>query len=201
MSKGWHIATRLLIAVRSRCYQYFIGWETVVLTEFLQTEKDAIVDAWIDLIIAGYPAQSSHFLKEESDRFRNPVGFTIGAEANKLFTALLDNADESQLKASLDSIIKIRTVQDFSAAQAVHFIFLLKDAVRKTLSENGNKEVPFDELLAFESRIDRLALLAFDSYMQCRDRISEIRIQEIKRKSRFLLKRLHLQEESIWQEE
>ncbi len=171
-----------------------------MLTEFLQREQAAIVDTWVDLIISGYPAQSSHFLKEESDRFRNPVGFTIGSEANKLFAALVDNNDESRLRASIDSIIKIRTVQDFTAAQAVHFIFLLKDALRKTLSEKGKEEVPIDELLAFESRVDRLALLAFDSYMHCRDRINEIRIQEMKRKSRFLLKRLHIQEESIWQE-
>jgi hypothetical protein len=35
-----------------------------------------------------------------------------------------------------------------------------------------------DEWLKFQSQIDALALQAFDAYMECREKISEIRINQ-----------------------
>ena len=34
--------------------------------------------------------------------------------------------------------------------------------------------------MKFESRIDKLAFLAFDIYMKCREKVYEIRVNEIK---------------------
>lgn len=174
--------------------------KVIMLIGFLTQEKTAIVEAWVRLIISSYPAQSSRFLIDESDQFSNPVGHTIITEAKTIFEYLLTNADNSQLAASLDNIIRIRTVQDFSAAQAVGFVFSLKDAIHAVMSEKKYDNISITELMEFESRIDKLALLAFDSYMQCRDRINEIRVNEIKRKSHFLFERLNMNSESLWQE-
>ena len=47
----------------------------------------------------------------------------------------------------------------------------------------------FDELTAFENRIDHLSLLAFDLYVGCREKIYEIKANEVKRKYFKLLDR------------
>jgi hypothetical protein len=41
-----------------------------------------------------------------------------------------------------------------------------------------------EELSALETRIDRLALLAFDCYMKCREKIYEIRLGELRRRAK-----------------
>jgi hypothetical protein len=48
------------------------------------------------------------------------------------------------------------------------------------------------ELQAFENRIDDIALLAFDIYSQCRQKIYEIRVNEVKNQLGRLLKRANL---------
>ena len=53
--------------------------------------------------------------------------------------------------------------EDFTAAQAVAFVFLLKRILRDP---------------ARDERIDALALRAFDLYMQCREKIWEIKAKQ-----------------------
>jgi hypothetical protein len=62
----------------------------------------------------------------------------------------------------------------------VGFIFLLKRAIGETLKNEICKESVMDEWLKFQSRIDELALCAFDIYMGCREKICEIRINQAK---------------------
>ena len=89
-----------------------------------------------------------------------------------------------------NSIIRIRSIQDFTASQAVAFTFKLKDVIREELAGKMQGR-PADaqsrlreELHAFETRIDELSLLAFDVYMKCREKLYEIRTNEIKKRSR-----------------
>ena len=42
-------------------------------------------------------------------------------------------------------------------------------------------------MLALESQIDDFALIAFDVYMKCRNKIHEIQINEIRKRGRGLL--------------
>jgi hypothetical protein len=91
---------------------------------------------------------------------------------------------------SVDNIVKIRAVQDFEPSQAVAIIFVLKHAVRSVLKAHVGDTEKFRALLDFESRIDRLGLATFDSYVQCREKIHEIRIKEIKNRSAMLLERM-----------
>jgi len=56
------------------------------------------------------------------------------------------------------------------------------------------------ELQAFENRIDNIALLAFDIRSQCRQKIYEIRVNEVKNQLSRLLKRANLTSEIPEQE-
>jgi hypothetical protein len=174
-----------------------------MVTKLLVQEKDVILKNWIRLIIESYPAESLHFLQDNSDRFRNPVGHTIAVETELLFDKLfIDHIDDdADITVALDNIIKIRSVQDFSASEAVGFVFALKQVIRETLSQKGWEQIPTEELLKLESRIDRLALKAFDRYALCQERIYKIKVNEFKRRSNRLLQRTQMFDESVWQEE
>jgi hypothetical protein len=88
----------------------------------------------------------------------------------------------------LDSILKIRSVQDFSPSKAVGFVFLLKRAIGETLKSELCKEPVFDEWLKLQSRIDDLALQAFDIYMGCREKICEIRVDRARAEKEMAFK-------------
>ena len=149
--------------------------------EYLLSQKRApILDRWLQLILETYHADTSQFLKQEKDRFVNPVGYTISQEIEILYDELLHGMDFGKLSTSLANIIRIRSVQDFYPSQAIAFVLLLKKAIREELEKEIRENQLFEELLRFESRVDELALLAFDIYTKCRDKVYEIRVNEIK---------------------
>lgn len=139
----------------------------------------SVLSRWNRLILETYPEDTSRFLQDEKDRFVNPVGYAISQETKVIFGELLHGMDAEKLTCSLDEIIRIRTVQDFSPSQAVGFVFLLKQAVREELAGNKTENGYYAELLDIEARIDKLALLAFDVHTKCREKVCEIRMNEV----------------------
>ncbi len=162
----------------------------MVLEHLLSQKRAAILERWFGLILDTYPADSSGFFKQEKDRFVNPVGYTISQETEALYDELLKEMNPATLYASLDNIIRIRSVQDFSPYQAIAFVFLLKKAVREELESEIRENQLFEELLKFESRIDELALLAADIYVRCREQIYEMRVNEVKAERERIFKLL-----------
>ena len=148
------------------------------------------MERWFQLVLGTYPADTSRFLKQEKDRFINPVGYAISQEIEALYDELLQGMNSDKLAACLDNIIRIRAVQDFSPSQTIAFIFLLKKAIREELASEITENQVFEELLKFESRIDKLVLLAFDIYMKCREKVFEIRVNEAKAERERVLKLL-----------
>lgn len=154
-----------------------------MIKELLIKKKSSIVDRWIKSIYATYSPESSNFLNLQKDRFSNPVGFIISNNAERIFDEFINNNDYEKIKLSLKEIIKIRAVQDFSPAQATGFILTLKEAIYGELEHEIKNEKIYDEYIQIESGIDRLALVAFDLYMEAREKIFQIRVNEIKSKS------------------
>ena len=165
------------------------------LESLLTQKKAAVLERWRDLIVQTYPADASEFLKREKDRFNNPVGYTIASGTEGIYDALLEGSASNVLSSTVDSIIKIRAVQDFSPSRAVAFVFLLKKAVREQLAAEMRENGFSEQLLAFESKIDELALLTFDSYMRCREKIHDIRVNEIRNGTFKLRERINLADE------
>ena len=147
--------------------------------EQLELKSASILRKWSQLILDTYPADTANFLKHERDRFINPVGCVISQEIKTIYDELLHGVKLEKLTASLDEIIRIRSVQDFSPSQATGFIFMLKQAVREELASEIAGNPTSKGLLDFESRIDGLALLAFDIYTKCREKVCEIRVNEV----------------------
>jgi hypothetical protein len=163
----------------------------VVLKELLKRHQDSILEKWVQLTIETYPAESLDFLKNVKDRFQNPVGHTLHQEIAVLFEALVDGMDPQDLALSLDRIVRIRSVQDFPPAQAVAFVFLLKNIIREEFLDLILQGELLDELLEFESKIDGLVLAAFDNYVKCKIEIFEIRARDAHRRTEKLVERIN----------
>ncbi len=160
--------------------------------DLLVREKKAIVDKWKKLLVDTYPPETQIFLRTQKNQFANPLGNTIDEGVEGLYDALLrqnDAGSGDRFSEFLDRIIRIRAVQGYAPSTAVSFIFLLKTAVREVLGGVIRKEGLYDELLTLERRIDDLALLSFNIYMQCRETIFEIRTHEIRNRNSRLIER------------
>ena len=148
----------------------------------LTDRKKDIVGKWVELILGTY--ESAEFFKTQKDRMANPVGVNVAEGLRKIFDLLLEEAEPASLSEPLDQVIRIRAVQDFSPSQAVSFMFVLKDVIRKELAK---EDIAFpEELDAFEARIDQTVLQAFDIYMACRERLFQIRLRELQKGTHIL---------------
>jgi hypothetical protein len=163
------------------------------LEDLLKQKASHIRKRWLDLILETYPADSQRFFREQKDRFANPVGTTLSREVESLYHELLHGMDPERLNSSLEEIIRIRAIQDFSPSKAMSFIFLLKKVLREELDKEI-KESPAasQELLTLESSLDEMALRGFDLYMRCREKIYEIRAKETKNQVSRLLQKAGL---------
>ncbi len=159
----------------------------------LIAKKSAIVKKWFDAVADTYPDNTSSFLKKQKAQFTNPVGYTLTEGLEGLFEALLKGIIPDTVSIFLDSIIRIRAIQEFTPSEAVSFIFLLKKIVRQEL---GNEVVQQqrlnEELAAFDSSIDDLALYSFDIYMKCREKIYELKANEARNMTFRLLQQAKL---------
>jgi hypothetical protein len=145
----------------------------------LLQKRTPIIRRWFDLILEAYPSDTANFLKEEQDRFANPAGYIISRGLETLFDELTRETDSANVITTLDSIIRIRAVQDFNTFQALTFVFLLKKAMREELEGEMKAGEVFFDYLSFESRIDSLSLFAFDIYVKAREEVYRARVREI----------------------
>ena len=145
----------------------------------MPTDK-AILEQWLARALESYSAETAHFLATEKDPFRNPVGQTLRANLAVLLEEVLGDGsaaapvmDSARVRSALENIARIRAVQDATASEAVGFVFLLRPIVRQRIPEH-------DPALLHE-RIDRLALMAVEEYVRCRELLAELRVQESQR--------------------
>jgi hypothetical protein len=150
-----------------------------MLDDLLERRREAILEGWRSRIFDTYPADTARFMKSAADRFANPVGHVLSSGIKELYAELLAGCDSERFFSILDGILRIRSVQDFTPREAVGFVFLLKDVVRETLANEIRDGSLHGELRSFEDRVDRLALMAFETYTCCREDLYNIRIRSI----------------------
>ncbi len=151
---------------------------SVKLADILTEKREEIISLWVEAVLSTYPETA--FLRTNRDPFTNPVGNMIKEAAQGLFSAVVgETVDTDAVKKALDRFIKIRAVQTFTPSQSVGVIFLLKPILRKTIAQLVPQS-SLGDYLDLESRVDTLALLAFDLYMKDREKLADIRIKEIR---------------------
>jgi hypothetical protein len=149
--------------------------------EWLKSKKTSIIDNWFDQAINAYAPDTGIFYKNQKDTFANPVGSTAEKALNELFDALLANDRTESVAGIIDPLIRIRAVQNLSPAKAVEFLFSLKKIVREALPKNINRAY-IEDLYLLEQRIDQMALVGFDVYVKCREKIYDLKSNEERNK-------------------
>jgi hypothetical protein len=155
------------------------------LKTLLQQQKELILERALKQTTSRYPEEASRLIEDGGDRFQNPMGFTLRLGMKVILDGILAESDPAQLHTYLDSIIRIRAVQDFSPSDAVFFLTALKESLRQEAEVLVGKEEapggsPLKEWLDLEKRMDALFCNGFDIYMECREKVYQIRLEEMR---------------------
>ncbi|MCP4899245.1 MAG: hypothetical protein GY906_19955 [bacterium] len=158
-----------------------------MLKSVFSQHRDTLLERWTQRILDGYPDETAKFLSKQKDQFANPVGSGLRSEVGQIFDGIVNQDDPEVLLESLDRVIRVRAVQDFSPAGAVAFILELKPLAREVVGEEEHRAV----LEEFDCAVDRVLLAAFDVYSRCREQMFEIRVDAIRRQSITVIERLN----------
>ncbi len=162
------------------------------LEQILEKRKSTILARWFDLILETYPPDTRQFLKKNKNRFSNPVSHEISRGIEGVFAEILSGGSSDEVSPFLDKVIRIRAVQDSSPSQALGFIFELKKLVREELADIIDERHFSEDLSKFERKVDELGLLSLDLYMKCREKLYELRVNEVKNRVGRLIERANM---------
>jgi hypothetical protein len=159
------------------------------LVPFLSAKSPAILEKWLDILLGSYFPETAQFLKKEKDPFSNPVAHQLTRGLTDLLAVLVEDKDVEAARTALDEIIRVLALQEKAPSQALAFIFHLKQVLREELAAELQDLTLAPEMVDLESRIDGLALLGFDGYMQRREKLCELKVNEVKARVSGLLRR------------
>ncbi len=148
------------------------------LAEAFRNHRNKIVEQWVDYTLSTY--SSSNFFRKEGNQFANPIGGVIREALDALFLLLAKNAEPEEFVAPIQKIMRIRAIQDFAPSQAVSPIHAVKHITRDILVADKERSHLVNELYDFEFAVDMAVLAAFDLYMEDRERLYNVRMQEIR---------------------
>ncbi len=164
----------------------------MTLKELVREKQKPILKKWYNLILDTYPREAAAFFRKNRDRFENPVGARISEGIEGILEQLVGENDPEKLSQAIDLIVRVRAVQDFSPSEAVKFFLLLKQAIREVLAKELEEPKVLQEFLKLSEEIDLIGLKAFDIYMDCRERLYHLKVEEWKRKLYMLLRRANM---------
>ncbi len=162
------------------------------LKKCLMEKKSPILTSWNEIVLTVPEGGAPDFLEKQEALVADATGSTIPQGLEGLFSALLQGVMQDDAKRFLDCMIRIRAAQNIRASQAVAFILALKNVVRKELGPSLEDPGVAEELAAWESVVDEMALFAFDLYVESREVVLERRADEEKKETLSLLKKAKL---------
>jgi hypothetical protein len=163
----------------------------VRLDDLMRARKDAVVQRWVREVLAAYPEDAAALFQREQDPFANPLGHSMREGIGGLLDAVVGDMDPDKLRKHLDSIIRIRAVQQFAPSQALSFLFTLKPILGDVFPEAKADLGLARGLEMIDNRIDQVALMAFDLYTECREEVSKLRINEVKRQVTWVIEKMN----------
>lgn len=149
--------------------------------DILRTHKKDVTAKWVESVFATYPLETTGFLRTKNDPFTNPVAHMTREAAGILYDAMIgEEVEPEQVKGAIERFVKLRAVQKFSPGQSMAVFYVMKPILREAALAEMRDKGQLDFYLAAESRLDTLALLAFDIYMRARETLADSRIKEIR---------------------
>lgn len=160
--------------------------------ELLTDRKHELAQKWGDLLLGTYPEETQAIWKGKKNKFSNPIGTAIEEGTVTLFDLLLEWDDADRIKSEMEHLVKIRAIQNYEPSKAISFIYLLKKMLREEFMDELEAQGQLVELLKFETRVDNMALMAFDVYAKTRETVFESRVKEVKNAQYNLLRRANM---------
>ncbi len=146
-----------------------------------EQKKAHVINQWVESIFNSYPLQTTGFLRSKQDQFGNPVGEITTTIAHYLYDAAVgEHILADRLQTALERFVKLRSVQDFVPSQGIGVLYTFKQIFRAEFLPHFAQAGKVDDYLEAESRIDTLALMSLDIYVQTRETLAEQRIKEIR---------------------
>jgi len=151
----------------------------------LAQRRTALTKRWIDAVLNTYSEDAASFMRRQKNAFANPGGHLVRECIPVLIDALEQGVERDKVEPPLEGLLKLRALQDFTPSQAVQFLFTVKTILREELDfAPGASE--WDTL---DTRVDALALVGFDVYMRCREKVYEVRYNQLKKLNHVMLER------------
>ncbi len=167
------------------------------LVPLLSAKSPAISEKWLNTVLGLYPAETALFLKKEKDQFTNPIAHQLARGLREILAVLAEDQGAEAAAAALDEVIRVLALQELPPSQALAFVFYLKHIVREELAQELGDPSLAPEMTELEARIDGLALLGFDGYMQRREKLCELKVNEVKSRVSGLLRRAGIEITSL----
>lgn len=156
-----------------------------MLDRILSENEEAIAKTWVGMVASTYAGETASFLIRERDPFANPMGDVIRKAAPLLVKALGTESPGPEAIDYLDRLLRLRSLQDWTAGEAVGIVHRLRTAVLKQVGDRLDR----DALIELAERVDALSLKAFEVFTSCREQLYEVRLHERDRHHASLLRR------------
>lgn len=150
------------------------------LYKLLNKKKPQILSKWQPVALS-YANNAPVIAQKNKGRFSDPMSYVIIKNTEEILNWVIKAEKNMDLVIPLDEICKIKAIQDLKPREALSFIFFLKQIIREEIEDQSKINDWAVELWELDKRIDEVGLLAFDIYSECRTRIYDLRVNEIKR--------------------
>jgi|GEM_PF-2515127 len=165
------------------------------LTDIILEKRECVLSLWQ---AAALP-QDRGFSSKAGAQAGSPLAYALPTsqvlhgETASLFEWVMSDTDSVLARKHLREICKVKAVEAQGPSEALGFILELKEIFRLVLAGTDAEQAlhasPLDTcqmsrqkmLNDLDKRIDQLLLLAFDEYMEWRERIMNIKIEESQR--------------------
>jgi len=139
--------------------------------------RAAIVQQWLDLATRDTRPQVARTPTGPRDQFDDPCGHLARACVEAMVDALDNGVNRCILDPPMEGFVKILALQERSPSEALAFVFSIRPVLRQELG----LEPTCPEWHELVARVDSIALVAFDIYMRCREKVYSARFNQIQR--------------------
>lgn len=139
---------------------------------FLEVNKIALLEQWLDCALALFPEKMEN---------STPVAMMLSGSLEALLSGLGESKIDSQ--HALDDLTRLLAVQSMPPSRALSIFFELKLILRAIMMKTPVAvRLSQEALESCNLRLDALTLEAFDSYMQHREKIYQLKVEEGRRR-------------------
>lgn len=144
----------------------------------MAAKKEEILQRWFDRVLEPYPQDTQRFFRENKSPYSNPIGVTLRKGMEEVIDDLLRPGNLEAAKGILETVMKVRAVENLPPWQARKFIFPLREVISDIVAKEKKEETLGREWLDLNDRISRLDLLGMNLYSEYREKVNQLIVKE-----------------------